>query len=95
MLQKCANPGCAVPFRSLHEGKLFVAESPANDADERFDGNRRKTHKREHFWLCGACSAHFTLFFDRSLGMLTIPLSQRAALRSPEARPRARVSNTA
>jgi hypothetical protein len=95
MLQKCANPGCAVPFRSLHEGKLFVAESLVSDSGQKFDGNRRKAHKREHFWLCGACSAHFTLFFDPSLGMLTIPLSQRAVLRSPEARPRARVPNTA
>ena len=95
MLQKCANPGCAVPFRSLHEGKLFVAETLANDPAGRFDGSRRKTNKREHFWLCGACSAHFTLFVDPSLGMLTIPLTQRAALRSPGARPRARVSSSA
>ena len=97
MLQKCANPGCAVPFRSLHDGKLFVAETLSNDPNGGFDGNRRKTNKREHFWLCGACSVHFTLFFDPSLGMLTIPLTQRAALRSPEARPRPRVrmSNTA
>jgi len=95
MLQKCANPGCAVPFRSLHEGKLFVSETLMNDGDSGFDGNRRKTSKREHFWLCGACSAHFTLFFDPSLGMMTIPLTQRAALRSPEARPRTRISNSA
>jgi|ERR1700679_41652 hypothetical protein len=97
MLQKCANPGCAVPFRSLHEGKLFVAETPASHAAGEFDGSRRKMPKREHFWLCGACSMHFTLFFDTSLGMLTIPLTQRAALRSPEARPRprARASNSA
>lgn len=97
MLQKCANPGCSVPFRSLHEGKLFVAESFANDLEGEFDGNRRKTRKREHFWLCGACSVHFTLYFDRSLGMMTIPLRERVALRSPEARPRprARLSNTA
>ena len=63
MLQKCANPACTAPFRSLHEGKLFVAESFTSDLDG-FDGNRRKTRKREHFWLCGACSAQFTLHFD-------------------------------
>lgn len=82
MLHKCANPGCTVPFRSLHEGKLFLAETFTNDLDSGFDGNRRKSRKREHFWLCGACSAHFTLHFDATLGMLTIPLGERASLRS-------------
>lgn len=93
MLHKCANPGCSVPFRSLREGKLFVAESAVNDLED-FDRNRRKTRRREHFWLCGACSVHFTLYFDSSLGMLTVPLSERAALRSP-GRPLARMPNHA
>ena len=78
MLQKCANPGCTVPFRSLHDGKLFLAETFTNEPDSGFDGNRRKSRKREHFWLCGACSTHFTLYFDATLGMLTVPLSERA-----------------
>lgn len=82
MLQKCANPGCSVPFRSLHEGKLFLAETFDNGTEHAFDGNRRKTRRREHFWLCGACSSHFTLHFDSKLGMLTVPLTERAALRS-------------
>ncbi len=86
MLQKCANPACTAPFRSLHEGKLFVAESFTTDLDG-FDGNRRKTRKREHFWLCGACSAQFTLHFDSNLGMLTLPLSERGAPRFPLSRP--------
>lgn len=86
MLQKCANPGCTVPFRSLHEGKLFLAETFSNELDPDFDGNRRKTRKREHFWLCGACSTHFTLHFDATLGMLTVPLSERAVLRSSATR---------
>jgi len=77
MLHKCANPGCTVPFRSLHEGKLFLAESLAIDPDSTFDGNRRRIRKREHFWLCSACSAHFTLHFDASLGMLTVPRGER------------------
>ena len=78
MLQKCANPGCTVPFRSLHEGRLFLAETLATDSESTFDGNRRRMRKREHFWLCAACSTHFTLHFDASLGMLTVPLSSRA-----------------
>jgi len=93
MLQKCANPGCTVPFRSLREGKLFLAETYNNDLESGFDGNRRKTHKREHFWLCGACSAHFTLHFDPTLGMLTVPLLERAAPRS--AAPRSATTSVA
>jgi len=95
MLHKCANPGCTVPFRSLREGKLFVSETAVNEFKDSFDGNRRKTRRREHFWLCGACSVHYTLYFDSSLGMLTVPLSERAALRSPGARPMARTPNQA
>ncbi len=80
MLQKCANPTCTVPFRSLREGKLFLAETLPNPSDA-FDGNRRKLRRREHFWLCDACSAHFTLRFDPTVGMLTVPISERAGPR--------------
>jgi hypothetical protein len=83
MLQKCANPSCSVPFRSLHEGKLFVAESFTHTLDANFDGNRRKSRKREHVWLCGPCSMLFTWHFDANLGMLTLPLGGRAAVRLP------------
>ena len=75
MLQKCANPTCTVPFRSLREGKLFVAET-CIDGDETPGNGRRPPRRREHFWLCQACSCHFTLQFDRDQGMLTVPLSR-------------------
>src|ERR1039457_2537404 len=51
MLQKCANPTCTVPFRSLREGKLFLAETFPSDLNSAFNGNRRKLRRREHFWL--------------------------------------------
>ena len=95
MLQKCANPGCTVPFRSLREGKLFVSETAATDLEDGFDGNRRKTRKREHFWLCGACSVHFTLHFDATLGMLTVPLHEHARLRSSNVQPAPRLATSA
>jgi hypothetical protein len=78
MLQKCANPTCTVPFRSLREGKLFLAETLPASLNGAFDGSRRKVSRREHFWLCDSCSAHFTLRFDATLGMLTVPLGERA-----------------
>ena len=81
MLHKCANPACTVPFLSLREGKLFLAETFPSDLSPAFDGSRRKVRRREHFWLCDACSSRFTLRFDTTLGMLTVPLSDRAAPR--------------
>jgi len=80
MLHKCANPVCTVPFRSLREGKLFLAETSASDLNSTFD-NRRKLRRREHFWLCDVCAVHFTLRFDTDLGMLTVPLNERASSR--------------
>ena len=74
MLHKCANPACSTPFRSLREGKLFLAETFPTDLNSHFDGTRRKIRRREHFWLCDACSCHYTLRFDPNLGMLTVPL---------------------
>jgi hypothetical protein len=81
MLHKCANPACTVPFRSLRDGKLFLVETFPSDVNAAFDGNRRKLRKREHFWLCDTCATHFTLRFDTTLGMLTVPLSERATPR--------------
>ena len=81
MLHKCANPACVAPFLSLRQGKLFVAETFSSDLSPVYVGNRRKLCRREHFWLCDACSAQFTLRFDNNLGMLTVPLSQSAGPR--------------
>jgi len=86
MLQKCANPCCTVPFRSLREGRLFVSEMLIAEDERNLDVTRRKMRRREHFWLCGACSLHFTLHFDPKLGMLTVPLGERAAFRPSGAR---------
>jgi hypothetical protein len=74
MLQKCANPTCTAPFRSLREGKLFLTE---NYVPEGSDGKL----KREHFWLCTSCSLQFTLGFDEKHGMVTVPLQQAERLR--------------
>jgi hypothetical protein len=76
MLRKCANPTCAVPFRSLREGKLFLTETFPPGSDTPVNAGRRRMPRREHFWLCGPCSCHFTLRFDSEQGMMTVPLSQ-------------------
>ncbi len=74
MLQKCANPACTAPFRSLREGKLFLAENHVSEI-----GDRKL--RREHFWLCSACSTQFTLRFDEERGMITVPLHETERLR--------------
>lgn len=81
MLRKCANPACTVPFRSLREGKLFLAEASSYGLDSTVEGHRKKIPRREHFWLCAACSEHFTLRFDTEQGMMTVPLTSEVNLR--------------
>ncbi len=73
MLQKCANPACAAPFRSLREGKLFLVENHTSEV-----GERKLRH--EHFWLCTTCSTQFTLRFDEEGGMVTVPLHKTERL---------------
>lgn len=82
MLLKCANPACPAPFRSLREGKLFLAETCPSDAKSDFDGGRRKLRRREHFWLCEECASYFTLRFDPAVGMLTVPLTGQSSPRA-------------
>jgi hypothetical protein len=76
-----SQPGVHDPLRSLRVGKLFLAETLPSDASGAFDGNRRKLRRGEHFWLCDACSSHFTLRLDTTQGMLTVPLNERASPR--------------
>jgi hypothetical protein len=58
----------------MREGKLFLAETPTQSQDIAFENHRKKLPRREHFWLCQACSDHFTLRFDDEQGMMTVPL---------------------
>ena len=76
MLHKCANPSCFAPFRSLREGKLFLAETLPHDSSLTFSGPPPMMRRREHFWLCQACSAEFTLRLDPKGGMLTVPVTE-------------------
>jgi len=73
MLQKCANPTCTAKFRSLREGKLFLAENhTAEPGDHKL--------RREHFWLCSVCATQFTLRFDERQGMVTVQLPETARM---------------
>ncbi len=82
MLQKCANPSCSAPFRSLREGRLFFAETMPTGSAAPLHGNRPKPLRHEHFWLCEPCSTQFTLRLDSEHGMLAVPINDYVAPRS-------------
>ena len=79
MLQKCANPSCSAPFRSLREGKLFLAENLPRDPNSSSPSPSPKLRRREYFWLCQACSTQLTLRLDTDRGMTTVPIAQCVA----------------
>ncbi len=58
MLSKCANPACFATFRYLREGKILLVES-APSIPGKLDMNA--SPRREHFWLCDACSQTLTI----------------------------------
>jgi len=77
MLYKCANESCNAPFRRLREGKLFQVETElfsSPDAPSHAARKGRHTRRVEHYWLCDACSPFVTLSFDRTRGVITVPL---------------------
>jgi len=84
MLAKCANPSCSTPFVYLREGKVFMMEHvPAQSQPGPGSGGatRKPVARVEHFWLCGDCSSHMTLVYDRQQGVRVVskPMRARAA----------------
>ena len=75
MLHKCANPACSNVFRRLSEGKLFQVQTEYANPVALATGRNGKAGRRvEHFWLCEACAAFLTLAFDKTQGVVTVPL---------------------
>lgn len=56
MVNHCANPQCGKPLHYLREGRVYVFDVTryAVAAEDR-------THRMEHFWLCGVCSDVYLL----------------------------------
>ncbi|MGH9567427.1 MAG: hypothetical protein ACRD4I_15705 [Candidatus Angelobacter sp.] len=77
LLHKCANPACAVSFRDIHVGKLFLVETSAIAAQSKARHRLRTIH--QHFWLCDQCSREFTLMFEKERGIIPVPLSTLAS----------------
>jgi hypothetical protein len=69
MLTKCANPACTARFhyfRHGRDGRLFQVERRSNGAGNGAgkNGAAKNGHNIEHFWLCAACAAAFTIAVD-------------------------------
>ncbi len=56
MLNHCANPQCGKPLHYLREGRVYVF-----DVTRFAPAAAERTHRMEHFWLCGGCSNQFLL----------------------------------
>jgi hypothetical protein len=74
VLNKCANPACAVAFRKLHQGKLFLVETePLVVLDRRREHLRgQPSHRVEYYWLCDQCAMALTLSYDKAHGVIVI-----------------------
>lgn len=86
MLQKCANPSCSSVFRRLSDGKLFQVETEYFEKTFRPSPviPRNKSRRRvEYFWLCGDCASSLSLTFDKTHGIVTVPLPGTNAMPKP------------
>ncbi len=73
MVSHCANPRCRTPFRYLREGRLFHFELPAGRAAY------GSSIQVERFWLCGDCSAQWTVTFDGTSVQAVLRPSERGS----------------
>jgi hypothetical protein len=68
MLSRCLNPNCGVPFRYLHEGRIFRIEQVRVAADipvlQRYV---------ESYWLCGTCTGKLKVVVENGR-VLTCPM---------------------
>ncbi len=78
MLSKCANPACSTRFQYLRDGKLYQIDVDPTAQSAIHLVGKKSARKVEHFWLCGNCSKHMTLAYQRGKGVITLPLSNTA-----------------
>ena len=76
MLSKCANPSCSTQLVYLREGKIFMMDADLQTVVPT-SGKKKAARRVEHFWLCGPCSAQFTLAYDRERGVQLLAKGSR------------------
>lgn len=73
MLAKCANPSCSTPLVYLREGKIFMMDHAPEPSSNSESSKPRAGNRVEHFWLCGPCSAEYTLVYRLGAGVQVEP----------------------
>jgi hypothetical protein len=73
MLAKCANPSCQVPFRYLHEGKLFVIPKQPKGPSGGLANSSQAAAHLDYYWLCHACANNMRISFRDDEKMLLQP----------------------
>jgi hypothetical protein len=76
MLSKCANPSCSNQLVYLREGKIFMMDADSQTVVPT-SGKKKGPRRVEHFWLCGPCSAQFTLAYDHEFGVKIVAKGSR------------------
>ena len=72
MLAKCANPSCHVPFRYLHEGKLFVVPKRPKGSGDGSANSTQGASCLDYYWLCHACANNLRVSFQDDDKMLLL-----------------------
>ena len=83
MLSKCANPACLVPFRYLHEGRIFNIDTGTASAER----SGPPAHKVEHFWLCERCAQTLIVVVENGV-VTTRSLRVEIVEDAPQEKPR-------
>jgi hypothetical protein len=78
MVETCANPACAAPFRYWRGGKLFRCDvktpsEPCLDIPDQIC-RLKPVRSSVFFWLCENCCSTMTLRFDPHKGLAIVPL---------------------
>jgi hypothetical protein len=76
MVQTCANPACAIPFRYWRGGKLFRCDlktpgEPGRDVSDQIC-QLKPTRSSVFFWLCENCCSTMALSFDPHTGLTIV-----------------------
>lgn len=79
MVSTCANPACRVPFRYLHEGRLFNVFEAIPGADQR----AAHASRMELYWLCNQCVKTMRIVLHEGR-VITRPLNEAERLAAPE-----------
>jgi hypothetical protein len=79
MLQKCANPGCAAPFRHRSSGKFYRVRIDQEGDIQILAVSSHHALRPDYFWLCRRCSTTVSIKFDHAEGLVVAPILRRAA----------------